>query len=223
MKRSICKRRPGTQSRTPMNGVLGCSVGLVALFGRCYNALTIWPIGNRLPPGSAALALEKTLQGSSPTFIKKPATPWSLSSWPSSLRRPGRAAKQPNGIPPPQSGFAAPTGGPRPRKLLYAWEDSFPWNRRLHPLLPRLAHPLSPLRNRACHLNRPPRPGAWRALSRPPRKVPLPLSPTLRNVVHAAAAVAVAATDARSLLPEYQDLLQRPSRKPRFGTRVLHW
>src|SRR5713226_6175756 len=155
--------------------------GLVALFCRCYNALTVWPTGNRLPLGSAALAPEKTLRRSSPTFIKKLATPWSLSNWLNSLRPLGRAAKRPNGTPLPRSAFAAPTGKPRHRKLPHASADRLPRSRLLHPTIFRLLRLFCQPLNRACRLNRPPR--TLKRLSLPLRRMLLLLSPTRRPAV----------------------------------------
>src|SRR5258708_12268970 len=91
--------------------------GLVALFCRCYNALTVWPTGNRLPLVSDARALEKTLLRNFPTSIKKPATPWSPLNLQNFLRPPGRVVKQPNGIPRLQSAFVAPIAKPNPTNL----------------------------------------------------------------------------------------------------------
>src|SRR4029077_10306294 len=195
-------------------------LGLVALFCRCYNAPTVWPTGNRLPLASAALAPEKTLRRSSPTFFKKPATPWSLSSWPSFLRPLGRAAKRPNGTPPPRSAFAVPTGRPRHRKLPHASADRLPRSRLLHLTIFRLLRLFCLPPNRACRLKRPPRP--LKRLSLPLREILLLLPLTRRHAVRAAVAVAVAAIDAKPApQPRRPYLLLRPLRKPQFVSRLL--
>jgi hypothetical protein len=193
---------------------------LVAMFCRCYNAPIVWPTGNRLPLASAALAPEKTPRRNSPTFIKKPAMPWLLSSWPNSLKPLGRAARQPSGIPPPRSVFAAPTGKPRHKKLPYASVDRPPQSRRLHPAISRLPRLFSPLLNRACRLNRPLPP--LKRLTRRLRTVLLLPSPTRHHAVRAAVAVAVAAIDGKPApLPKYQPFRRLLPREFRLFRRLL--
>ncbi len=194
--------------------------GLVALFCHCYNALTVWPTGNRLPLASAALAPEKTLRRSSPTFFKKPATPWLLSNWLNSLRPPGKAAKRPNGTPPPRSAFAVPTGKPRRRKLPHASADRLPRSRLLHPTIFRLPRLFWQRLNRTCRLKRPQRP--LKRLSLPLLRVLLLRSPPRRRALHAAVAVAVAEIDAKPapLLKRWPFRLLLP-RKSRYASRLL--
>src|SRR4029077_16431939 len=178
------------------SGIL--ALGLVAMFRHCYNALTVWPTGNRSPLVSAALALEKTLPRNSRIFIKRRVMPWWPSSWQSSLRRLAKIAKRPSGIPPPPSAFVAPTGKPRPRKLLFALAETFrlrslsrnPTNCSHHPKLLLLPNP-------ACHLNKPP--SRLKRLSPLQARHPDARSPSSRSGAAHAAAVVVAAAIAASL------------------------
>src|SRR6266436_4611232 len=100
-------------------------------------------------------ALEKTLLGSSPTYIKRLATPWSLSSWLNFLGPLVKAAKLPNGTPPQRSAFAALIGEPRRRKRRRASGDRLPRSRRLCPAIFRFPRLFLPLLNRTCRWNRP--------------------------------------------------------------------
>jgi len=166
--------------------------GLVALFCRCYNALTVWLTGNRLPLVSAALALEKTLLRNYPTFTKKLAMLWSLLSSLNFLRPPARAAKRPNGIPRPRSVFVALIGRPRLRKLPRVSAERLPALRRSRrPMICRSPPPFFLFPNPACPLSKPQLPLKRLSLLR--LKFPVPQSPRRHDTVPAAVAVAAAA------------------------------
>ncbi len=164
--------------------------GLVALFGRCYNALTVWPTGNRLPLVSDARALEKTLLRSFPTSIKKPATLWSPLNLQNFLRLPGRVVKQPNGIPRLQSAFAAPIGRPKLRKLQRVLADRLLQIRSRYPTICSWPHLLLPLPSPARLLSKPRL--CLKRLSLLPLSFRAATSPKRRDAVCAAVAAAAA-------------------------------
>src|SRR5258708_13712789 len=166
--------------------------GLVALFGRCYNALTVWPTGNRLPLVSDARALEKTLLRSFTTSIKKPATLWSPLNLQNFLRLPGRVVKQPNGIPRLQSAFAAPIGRPKLRKLQRVLADRLLQIRSRYPTICSWPHLLLPLPSPACLLSKPRL--SLKRLSLLPLSFRPATSPSHTNAASSALAVAPAAS-----------------------------
>src|ERR1700686_315711 len=184
--------------------------------------LTVWLTGNKLPLASVALALEKTPPPSSPISTKRRGTRWSLLSWLSFLRPPGKAMKQPDGIPPLPNVFGALTGRPKRRKLRCVWADK---------LLPQVSHPPAissfrllsfPLLSPVCPLRKPQR--HLKPLLYQPLKFQVVTFQKRHAGPHAAVAAAVDAIAANpnpARLPNHQRFRLRPLRNFPRASRLL--
>jgi len=166
--------------------------GLVASCRRCYNALTVWLTGNRLPPAYGALALEKTPPHSFLISIRRHATQWSLLNWLNFSKPTAKMAKRQNGIPQPPSASVARIGRPRRKKPPCVSEARLPPRSRHHkPTSCNLLRLLFLFPNPVCPLNRLQKHLKQSSL---PRLSPLKIrSPKRRDAVRAAVAVAAAA------------------------------
>src|SRR5437879_685528 len=169
--------------------------GLVTLFRRCYNALTVWLTGNRLPLAYVVLALEKTPPRNFLICIRRRATRWSLLNWLNFSRPRGKMAKPPNGTSRLPSAFVAQIGRPKRKKPpCVSQARVLPMRRHPEPMNCYFLCLSFLLPNQVCRLKKRPQHLRRSSLPRPRRqKLQKLLPPKRRDTVPAGAAGAAAA------------------------------